>query len=146
MKLGILTEKLEIGSKNYKNYDEIEIDDEIKIIDKISEGFPFAILEDLINANKFSRMELFKLFLPARTFSRRKREKRLTSEESDIITRLINLIEFAEEVFEDKEKAKEWLRRPNRSLKNRKPIDLLKTDLGTRMVENVLGRIAYGIY
>jgi putative toxin-antitoxin system antitoxin component (TIGR02293 family) len=43
-------------------------------------------------------------------------------------------------------KASEWLRTPNRALGGLAPIDQLDTDLGVREVENILGRIAYGVY
>jgi putative toxin-antitoxin system antitoxin component (TIGR02293 family) len=46
----------------------------------------------------------------------------------------------------NKEKAVEWLRTPNRALAGERPLDQLDTDLGAREVEDVLGRIAYGVY
>jgi putative toxin-antitoxin system antitoxin component (TIGR02293 family) len=52
----------------------------------------------------------------------------------------------AVEMIGDKQKAAEWLRTPNRALGGEKPLDQLDTDTGTRMVEDVLGRIAYGVY
>jgi uncharacterized protein (DUF2384 family) len=38
------------------------------------------------------------------------------------------------------------LRKPNRALKGNRPIDLLESDLGSRMVERALGRIEHGVY
>jgi uncharacterized protein (DUF2384 family) len=38
------------------------------------------------------------------------------------------------------------LRRPNRSLNGRAPIDLLDTDAGTQQVAELLDRIEYGVY
>jgi putative toxin-antitoxin system antitoxin component (TIGR02293 family) len=46
----------------------------------------------------------------------------------------------------EEEKAGEWLRTPNRALGGERPLDLLDTDVGAREVEDVLGRIAYGVY
>jgi putative toxin-antitoxin system antitoxin component (TIGR02293 family) len=43
------------------------------------------------------------------------------------------------------EKAARWLRRPNRALGNQAPLDLMDSDIGTRQVEEVLGRIEHGI-
>jgi putative toxin-antitoxin system antitoxin component (TIGR02293 family) len=43
-------------------------------------------------------------------------------------------------------KAVEWLGTPNRALGGVRPLDRLDTDMGARMVEDVLGRIAYGVY
>ena len=46
----------------------------------------------------------------------------------------------------DEEKAVGWLRTPNRALGGERPLDQLDTDLGSRAVEDILGRIAYGVY
>ncbi|MEI8389713.1 MAG: antitoxin Xre/MbcA/ParS toxin-binding domain-containing protein [bacterium] len=140
MKSAYLEKTLKIVSTND------DFNDEIEIINKIEEGFSFEVIEELITENKFSLQEIIELVLPNRTYYRRKKEMRLNSEESDIVANLFNLTEFAEEVFGDKEKAYNWLRRINRSLKSRKPIALLKTAFGRKIVEDVLSRIAYGVY
>jgi putative toxin-antitoxin system antitoxin component (TIGR02293 family) len=46
----------------------------------------------------------------------------------------------------DKDKATSWLKTPNRALRGGRPVDQLDTDPGVREVEDVLGRIAYGVY
>lgn len=46
----------------------------------------------------------------------------------------------------DEEKAVEWLQTPNRALGGERPLDQLDTDVGAREVEDLLGRIAYGVY
>ena len=38
------------------------------------------------------------------------------------------------------------LRTPNRALGGERPLDQLDTDIGARAVEDILGRIAYGVY
>ena len=38
-----------------------------------------------------------------------------------------------------------WLRRPNRALNGEMPVRLLDTDLGVRQVDDVLGRLEYGL-
>ena len=52
----------------------------------------------------------------------------------------------AVEMIGNAEKAAKWLGTPNRALGGEIPIDQLDTDLGTKEVENILGRIAYGVY
>lgn len=136
MKLAALEKKLRIVATN----------DEIEIINKIEEGFSVDIIEELVNENKFSMQEIIELVLPNRTFYRRKKEGRLSPEESDKVATLIDLTEFAEEIFGDKNKAYKWLRRPNLALRNKNPINLLKTAFGMKMVEDLLNRIAYGVY
>jgi putative toxin-antitoxin system antitoxin component (TIGR02293 family) len=44
------------------------------------------------------------------------------------------------------EKAAQWLKTPNRALRGVRPLDQLDTDPGVREVEDILGRISYGVY
>jgi putative toxin-antitoxin system antitoxin component (TIGR02293 family) len=88
-----------------------------------------------------------KLGIPQRTLTRRLSQRSLlTSAESDRTVRMARLYANAVETIGDEEKAIEWLRTPNRALGGEKPLDLLDTDLGAQMVEDILGRIAYGVY
>jgi putative toxin-antitoxin system antitoxin component (TIGR02293 family) len=52
----------------------------------------------------------------------------------------------AVEMIGDEGKAIEWLETPNRALGGERPLDQLDTDMGARMVEEILGRIAFGVY
>ena len=88
-----------------------------------------------------------KLGIPQRTLTRRlSHRSRLTAAESDRTVRLARVYASAVELIGDQEKAVEWLRTPNRALGGERPFDQLDTDLGAREVEDVLGRIAYGVY
>src|ERR1700687_2134762 len=88
-----------------------------------------------------------KLGIPPRTLTRRlSRHSRLTAAESDRTGRLARVYATAVEMIGNAGKASQWLRTPNRALGGTVPIDQLDTDLGTREVENILGRIAYGVY
>jgi len=88
-----------------------------------------------------------KLGIPQRTMTRRlSQHSRLSAAESDRTVRLARVYATAVEMIGNKEKAVEWLRTPNRALAGERPLDQLDTDLGAREVEDVLGRIAYGVY
>lgn len=88
-----------------------------------------------------------KLGIPQRTMTRRlSQHARLSAAESDRTMRLARVYATAVEMIGNKEKAVEWLRTPNRALAGERPLDQLDTDLGAREVEDVLGRIAYGVY
>ena len=88
-----------------------------------------------------------KLGIPQRTLSRRLTHRsRLTAAESDRTVRFARVYANAVEMIGDEEKAVEWLRTPNRALGGERPLDQLDTDLGARAVEDILGRIAYGVY
>jgi putative toxin-antitoxin system antitoxin component (TIGR02293 family) len=61
-------------------------------------------------------------------------------------TRLARVAAQAQDVFESAETATRWLKRPNRGLNGRAPVDLLDTDVGTEQVVELLDRIEYGVY
>jgi putative toxin-antitoxin system antitoxin component (TIGR02293 family) len=88
-----------------------------------------------------------KIGIPQRTLTRRlSHRSRLTPAESDRTVRLARVYANAVEMIGDEEKAVEWLRTPNRALGGKRPLDQLDTDVGAREVEDILGRIAYGVY
>jgi putative toxin-antitoxin system antitoxin component (TIGR02293 family) len=88
-----------------------------------------------------------KLGIPQRTLTRRlSKSSLLTPAESDRTVRMARVYANAVEMIGDEEKAIEWLGTPNRALGGERPLDQLDTDMGARMVEDVLGRIAYGVY
>jgi len=88
-----------------------------------------------------------KLGIAQRTLTRRLScGARLTAAESDRTARLARVYANAVEMIGDESKAVDWLRTPNRALGGERPLDQLDTDLGARTVEDILGRIAYGVY
>ena len=94
-----------------------------------------------------SRDEVHSAIIPARTLQhRRSRRERLTVEESDRVIRALRVVSAAEGVYESRERALQWLRRPNPRLNDRSPISLLKTDTGARIVEELLGQIDEGYF
>jgi putative toxin-antitoxin system antitoxin component (TIGR02293 family) len=92
------------------------------------------------------RAEIDEVVIPARTLQhRRSRRERLTVEESDRVLRVIRTLSSAEAVYSGRKRALEWMRRPNARLDGRSPLSLLKTDTGSRMVEELLIQIDEGM-
>ena len=88
-----------------------------------------------------------KLGIPQRTLTRRlSQASLLTPAESDRTVRMARVFASAVDMIGERERAIEWLRTPNRALGGERPLDRLDTDTGARMVEDILGRIAYGVY
>jgi putative toxin-antitoxin system antitoxin component (TIGR02293 family) len=113
--------------------------------DAVKAGLPYASLEALMGKLGLNREEVAAtLHLPQRTVARRKKERRLQADESDRVLRLARISAQATSTLGSEEKAAQWLRRPNRALGNRPPLDFLDNDIGTRQVEEILGRIAHG--
>lgn len=111
----------------------------------IKEGFPPRVVEELMRASGLTLKELATaLDLSPRSLQRRRRTGRLARYESDRLYRLARIVALANEFLGGHERALHWLKRPNRALGGISPVAVLDTELGSRQVENVLGRIAYG--
>jgi putative toxin-antitoxin system antitoxin component (TIGR02293 family) len=114
--------------------------------ERIKRGLPYRSLESVRERLQLSVPETASvLHMPARTLARRKQSRRLDIHESDRLYRIARIAAQAFAVLGTEEKATAWLRRPNRALGGEVPIRLLDTDVGVRHVEDVLGRIEYGI-
>jgi putative toxin-antitoxin system antitoxin component (TIGR02293 family) len=62
------------------------------------------------------------------------------------MVRVARTVLLAENVFGDHDKALLWLRTPDDRIAGRKPIIMLKTDAGARVVESMLWAIDEGVY
>jgi putative toxin-antitoxin system antitoxin component (TIGR02293 family) len=89
--------------------------------------------------------EIYRLIVPRRTLVHRKsRLERLTHDESDRAVRIARIASLAEEVFGEDEKAARWLRKPKSRFDGRTPFELLSTEAGARLVEEMLLQLDYG--
>ena len=114
----------------------------------VREGLPVKALLLLAERLDMRQAEISeKIGIPKRTLTRRlQQHSRLTAAESDRAVRLAQVYATAAETLGNGEKAAAWLKTPNRALRGGRPLDQLDTDPGVREVEDVLGRIAYGVY
>jgi putative toxin-antitoxin system antitoxin component (TIGR02293 family) len=105
-----------------------------------------AVIKRLLGLG-LERAEIDAAVIPSRTLQhRRSRRERLTLEESDRVLRLVRILAIAETIYGNRERALVWLRRPHPRLGERSPISLVKTDTGSRMVEELLTQIDEGMY
>ena len=114
----------------------------------VREGLPVKALLLLAERLDLRQAEIAeKIGIPLRTLTRRmSSDSKLTAAESDRTVRLAQVYATAVETLGDADKAATWLKTPNRVLRGGRPLDQLDTDPGVREVEDVLGRIAYGVY
>ena len=109
------------------------------------DGLPLAALDRLIADGVITEAEIEAHFIPRRTLYARRQKGTLSREQSDLIVRLARVQALAEEVFDRRPDAHAWMRERNGALDGQIPLTLLDTEEGGRLVEAVLGRIAYGI-
>lgn len=123
-----------------------EIRSDFDLDDAIREGLPLSTIESVVSGGALRPSELDALVIPRRTLAHRKRLGRsLTTRQSDRLARVVRVVARAEEAIGDFAKAKRWLRKPNRALQGKRPLDLLASDVGIRIVEQLLGRIEHGL-
>ncbi len=113
----------------------------------IQSGFPPEVLPRIVNYLKLKSAMVPKLVgISERTLTRKRHHQtRLDPISSDRIYRLARIVAQAEAVFENRETAQAWLKRPNPALGGGIPLDFLDTDAGTLDVSNLLGRIEHGV-
>jgi len=117
------------------------------LIDRSRRGLPYSSLEAVSSRIGLSVSELLGILrIPQRTLARRKKTQWLAAEESDRLVRLARIGAFAEQTHGNAVRGARWLREPNSALGNVAPIQWLDTDLGAKEVEELLIRIAHGVY
>jgi len=118
-----------------------------ELIRQIQKGLRFSELETLQNSLHMPFEQLAaKLAISRSTLQRRKAAGRLSPDESDKVIRYSRLVRQAADLFGDIQKARAWLKHPQYGLGGAVPLDYARTEAGAREVENLLGRIKYGVY
>ncbi len=117
------------------------------LIERVRQGLPVSELTALQTDLQVPLEQLAsKLAISRATLQRRKASGKLSPDESDKLMRFSRLLAHATEVFGDTVKAREWLKSPQRGLGGALPLEYAETEIGAREVEDLLGRIDYGVY
>lgn len=123
------------------------VESDLDWVRAVQSGLPTNAVDAIATEIGFTMTEIEQLVIPRRTLAHRRANRQpLTREESDRLARIARVGLWALETFGEREKTIAWLRRPNRALQGSRPIDLLDTDDGARLVEQVIGRLAYGVF
>src|SRR5437667_5106385 len=118
-----------------------------ELIQRIQKGLRFSELKTLQDTLDLPFEKLAaKLCISRSTLQRRKIAGRLSPDESDKVVRYSRLLRQATDFFGDIEKARAWLKHPQFGLGGVVPLDYATTETGAREVENLLGRMKYGVY
>lgn len=80
------------------------------------------------------------------TFHRQAKVQLLDAATSERLLLLNRLAVYGTAVFQDQGKFTRWLRRPLRLLADHSPLDLMDSMTGVQLIEDILGRIEYGVF
>jgi putative toxin-antitoxin system antitoxin component (TIGR02293 family) len=117
-------------------------------LNAVKHGLPFQALKRFEKESGLPTSTITRILrLPRRTLSRRKTAGKLSGLESERLMRLVGLYQKALDLFEgNAAAARNWLSSRNRALGRRTPLTLAETEQGARVVEDLIGRLEYGVY
>jgi len=116
-------------------------------LDSLEAGLPLSTITDFLATSGLQFKDIYEVVIPARTLKHRKaRQEPLNLDESDKFARLVRVYEQTVKVFGEKEKALRWLNKPKHRFAERTPIQMLRTELGGRKVEEMLIQIDEGMF
>lgn len=113
----------------------------------IARGVPLRALKDFSIYSGIPLKDLLEVIIPARTLKhRRQRREPLNLDESDRLARVARLYELALKIFGDADKARRWLTKPKERFRESSPVEMMRTELGGRQVEEMLYQIDEGVF
>lgn len=114
-------------------------------VDLVEAGLSLKILEHLLQKG-LSRQEISIIIHPRTLKHRRSRREPLSREESERAVRTGRILARAQAVLGDRDAALRWMRAPKRRFKGKSPLEVIATEPGGRLVEEMLIQIDEGIF
>lgn len=111
----------------------------------VERRLPASAIKMLVRGG-LSDAEVYRLIVPRRTLAHRMaKHQPLSREESDKAVRVARITATAEQVFGDSERAWRWMRKPKRRFDGKPPIEMLASEAGARLVEELIAQIDNGL-
>ncbi|EOV0875939.1 antitoxin Xre/MbcA/ParS toxin-binding domain-containing protein [Vibrio parahaemolyticus] len=116
--------------------------------DAVHKGFEPKVYRNIVERVKLSQNEFQNVTLiPVSTIKRRlKNDERFNTQESDAIYRLAMLLKLATELFDDEERALEWMKENVYGLGGKRPLDMVSTTVDFEIVKDLIGRLEHGVF
>jgi len=131
------------GTKTLKK----DISNEMDLINITRVGLPKKSLDALAKKLGVSMERMSALLhISHRTLQRKSPSDHLSVHVSEQILSIAEVIRKGVEVMGDQDRLEIWLHSELSSLNHKKPIDLMDTTFGTRLLIRILGRIEHGVY
>lgn len=114
------------------------------VVRLVERGVSLRALQTLLDRG-LTKDEVFSLIINPRTLKHRRSKKQpLSREESERALRAARVLGKAQAVFANHEKAMRWMRSSKRRFDGRTPMQMLVTEPGGRLVEEMLVQIDEG--
>jgi putative toxin-antitoxin system antitoxin component (TIGR02293 family) len=119
-----------------------------EVLRAMNVGFPYRAFDRFCRNSGLSFDAVSALIdVPRRTMTRRKAEGRFLPSESDRLLRASRLFAEVLALFEgNRDAATGWLMAVQPALGNAAPLDLARTDVGSREVERLIARLEHGVF
>ena len=112
----------------------------------VEKRLPATAVKALVRGG-LSDAEVYQLIVPRRTLAHRiAKHQPLSKDESDKAVHVARITAMAEQVFGEPERAWRWLRKPKRRFDGKTPVEMLATEVGARLVEEMIGQIEHGMF
>lgn len=112
----------------------------------ILDGLPSESIYKIVDRIYPGETDKHYQLVPRSTLVRRQKEgSPLSVEESQKAERVARVFSFAVEVWGDEKGAREFMKKSHPMLDNRTPFEASLNELGARQVEQILGRLMFGI-
>jgi putative toxin-antitoxin system antitoxin component (TIGR02293 family) len=116
------------------------------IVRLVEKGLPLKSISCLMQGG-LSKQEVFSVVVNPRSLKhRRTKHQPLSKEESERAVRAASILARAQSVLGDRKSALEWLRSPKKRFEGRPPLEMLTTEAGGRLVEEMLIQIDEGMF
>lgn len=115
---------------------------------QIEKGFSYQVYRNFQRSTGLKDQNLRPVIgIKPRTFDRRKNANRFTASESDRLVSIARLFAKATRLFEgDTEAARTWLTAESETFGNMTPLEMARTETGTKEVEKLIGRLEHGVF
>ena len=116
----------------------------------VRRGLPLGVQAALLE-HGLTREEFHAIVISPRTLKHRRARatkgvaRHLSSDESDKALRAARILALAEQVFSSRDKAFYWMRKPKTHFDGETPMQMLASEAGARLVEQMLVQVDEGM-
>ena len=112
----------------------------------ILNGLPTDAISKIVDRIYPGQTDKYYQLVPRSTLVRRQKEgSPLSVEESQKAERVARVFSFAIEVWGNEDRAREFMKKSHPMLDERTPFEASLSELGARQVEQILGRLMFGV-